>query len=297
MELALLFPNGKTQHHPADGGPISIEDVRVAQSRHKDLVELVAEFRSLKSAPKPPVAVAAADPAKASPASSPQQAQRPTLQLAAAARLAERPSAPTQTRPSDTDRRKLTELAALATASPPSLPQLLLAPTPAVRRPAGPQLASLTTAGPTATTTALSTERAQPQPRVAAVDPRLGAGADRRVSDAATTFVQAPAFDEEHPEELSYRPFPVAPLLTATASVDDPALVRLQHPDIARTLDLIDQAGGMPPMRMRPTLRVAEAMWTRQFKGEAINLNALYGTDEQSAPSSMVSRKVSTTAK
>ena len=40
-------------------------------------------------------------------------------------------------------------------------------------------------------------------------------------------FVPAPAYDEEHPEELSYRPFPIAPLLTLTASVD--LTVRSDH--------------------------------------------------------------------
>ncbi len=32
-ELALLFPNGQTQHKPASGGPLTREDVRVARSR------------------------------------------------------------------------------------------------------------------------------------------------------------------------------------------------------------------------------------------------------------------------
>ena len=58
--------------------------------------------------------------------------------------------------------------------------------------------------------------------RVAAADPaparhwiacKWGASLSRD-----TTFVPAPAYDEEHPEELSYRPFPIAPFLTATAS-------------------------------------------------------------------------------
>ena len=57
------------------------------------------------------------------------------------------------------------------------------------------------------------------------------------------TFVPAPAYDEEHPEELSYRPFPIAPFLTATASVDDPALARIVHPDLGKTLEMLDQDG------------------------------------------------------
>ena len=32
-ELALLFPSGRTQHQPASGGPISLDDVRVARAK------------------------------------------------------------------------------------------------------------------------------------------------------------------------------------------------------------------------------------------------------------------------
>ncbi len=130
MELALLFPNGKTQHQPADGEAITMDDVRVAQARHKDLAIQVAEFHGLRNTAKPSVAVAALVPPKRQPtgpalapatvataapvAQAP--APRPTLQLAEAPRLVDRPSQITATRPSDSDRKKLTELAALASA-------------------------------------------------------------------------------------------------------------------------------------------------------------------------------------
>ena len=90
-----------------------------------------------------------------------------------------------------------------------------------------------------------------------------------------TTFVPAAAYDEEHPEELSYRPFPIAPFLTATASVDDPALARIVHPDLNKTLEMLDQAASVPPMRLRPGSQTAQLMWAQQFKGEAINLSSL----------------------
>jgi uncharacterized protein YcbK (DUF882 family) len=64
--------------------------------------------------------------------------------------------------------------------------------------------------------------------------------------------VSAPAYDEEHPEELSYRPFPIAPLLTVTASADDPALAVMVHPDLGKLLELMDQQDSVPPMRLRP---------------------------------------------
>ena len=42
-ELALLFPSGRTQHVPADGVPITRDDVREARAANKDLaVQLAA---------------------------------------------------------------------------------------------------------------------------------------------------------------------------------------------------------------------------------------------------------------
>ena len=54
---------------------------------------------------------------------------------------------------------------------------------------------------------------------------------------AQDEFVPAPAYDEEHPEELSYRPFPDRAAADATASADDPALARMVHPDLGKTLE------------------------------------------------------------
>jgi hypothetical protein len=129
-------------------------------------------------------------------------------------------------------------------------------------------------------------------PRVAAIDPSIG----NRASDVGSSgwsngFVTAPAFDEEHPEELSYRPFPLAPFMTQTASADDPALVHMVHPDLAKTFELLDQAGAMPPMRLLPSQRTAQLLFAQQFKGEAINLGALTLNDAPPASG----RKVSTT--
>ncbi|HEX2338275.1 MAG TPA: DUF882 domain-containing protein, partial [Hyphomicrobiaceae bacterium] len=41
-ELALLFPNGRTQHVPEDGDPISMEDVKRARASNSELVQQIA---------------------------------------------------------------------------------------------------------------------------------------------------------------------------------------------------------------------------------------------------------------
>ncbi|HWE18797.1 MAG TPA: DUF882 domain-containing protein [Hyphomicrobiaceae bacterium] len=90
--------------------------------------------------------------------------------------------------------------------------------------------------------------------------------------------VSAPAYDEEHPEELSYRPFPIAPLLTVTASADDPALAVMVHPDLGKLLELMDQQDSVPPMRLRPGTYEAELMWAQQSKGVPVDLSLLNDT-------------------
>ena len=61
-----------------------------------------------------------------------------------------------------------------------------------------------------------------------------------------------------------------------------------ENNNVGRTLDMLDQAGSMPPMRLRPSLKVAEMMLSQQFQGGAINLGAM-----QAGPP-MTSRKVRT---
>ena len=83
----------------------------------------------------------------------------------------------------------------------------------------------------------------------------------------------APAYDEEHPEELSYRPFPIVPFLTTAAS--QPLMTELVAHDPARTLDLLDQPEATAGLRFRPSAQVAGALWAQTFTGAAINVDRL----------------------
>ena len=118
--------------------------------------------------------------------------------------------------------------------------------------------------------------------RVAAVAPEAMATPDapKSITDIersgwSTGWAAAPEFDEEHPDEMSYRPFPVAPLLTETASADDPVLTRMSHPDVAQTLDMLDQERDQLPLKLRPGQQVVALLWAQQFKGSAVDLSGL----------------------
>ena len=274
-KLSRMFSIWQRTMPPDDGGPITPEDVRRARAGNSEVAQQIAEFQQQRAQPKAPIQVASLAP------SLPQLLMPP--------RLVERP-APIGTRPTDRERARLAALA------DEPLPQLVIAPTPA-SRPRSP--AFIVTSG---------------EMRVAAADPGAGKALDRlkwgaSLSREPTTFVPAPAYDEEHPEELSYRPFPIAPFLTATASVDDPALARMRHPDLAKTLasmpvvpgraetlEMLDQASSIPPMRLRPGSQTAQLMWAQQFKGEAINLSSLVDLDAPTAPAQLAKRRVLTQA-
>lgn len=262
-ELALLFPSGHTQHVPADGEPITKKDVRVAREQNKELAVQIAAFQALRAQPKPPMPVVAA--------------LTPSLpQLLSPPRLADRPLAGS-TRPTAGERARLAALLA----DEPLPPRLLAPPTPATRA------------------RSANTSSRLGELRMAAADPGAGAALDRLKWGASlgrgTTFVPAPAYDDEHPEELSYRPFPIAPFLTATSSADDPALAVMIHPDLSKTLEMLDQTGSVPPMRLRPGSQLARLIWSQEFKGEAVDLRSLIDPDAHDGAGGVANRMVATT--
>ena len=296
-ELALLFPQGRSQHVPADGNPITRADVATARANHAELTRQVAQFLEFRRQPKTTTLVADAGasmpPATVAPTARPEpQEQRvaslapvaPSPQLVTAPRLVERSSRFTPG-PSHAERQRLDELVTLAqfeTTTTPARPAAEPVPQPPpTHERAEPALASL--AGFALPSRRLLDSRqaaatASPLPRLAAVDPAARPGRQETMTDAPVWgdgWVRAPAYDEEHPDELSYRPFPLAPLLTDSPSVDDPTLVQMVHPDLAQTLELIGQEGLVLPMRFRPGQQVAELLWAQQFRGDAVNIAAL----------------------
>jgi hypothetical protein len=210
--------------------------------------------------------------------------------------LAPRPAVPP---PSDVDRGRLDHLVTLASLDP---TDALVAP----RRPPAPssdadrlRLNEMVSTATTQTPPAAQTPAAQAAStaaRVAALDVDTAAPIEP-ANDNNGRWAPAPEFDEDHPEELAYRPFPIAPLLTESASADDKALVKLVHPDLQRTLALLDDKQIVLPMRLRPGDQVSEVTWAQQFQGRAVDF-AAHETDQQrAAASGITSRAVRTSAR
>jgi uncharacterized protein YcbK (DUF882 family) len=287
QELALLFPSGRTQHLPAEGGPLTPEDGRAARIRLASAGGEIGAFLSLRRGGGAPSVVADARPPMSEPAS-PRSAEsaRPPAQ-SAWQQTAPRPAAPALAEaprlvaagPSIQDRAQLHNLARHASVLPE--PRLLAPPKPAKRPPTiaslaadalgvrqasapGHQVAALDAAG---WTTPLDS---QPMPAG-----RFGWGE----TGQELRWVAATEFDDEHPDELSYRPFPIAPLLTDRA--DEPLLAELVLPDIGRSLEMIDQPVSRLPLHFRPTPHVAALMWSQQFSGSAVGLDRLLAPAER----------------
>ncbi|MEQ8823284.1 MAG: DUF882 domain-containing protein [Filomicrobium sp.] len=326
-ELALLFPNGKSRHVPSDGRRINKADVKKARAKHKTLAVQIASFHEFRRAPQAPRPTLLASGwganvkrnlagAEERPPLPKKELVRPRQELRLASlgalplvpprpRAVTRPSANKKLPgPSNADRRQLNSLFALASLGG-------SAPKPAARR------GSVATSAPSP-----SQDNRPANQRAREIDDpiartleeartsRLGlsAGAVRKAHPTipkeelagwSNGFAAAPAFDEEHPDELFYRPFALGPLLTETPSSDDPALAHLQAPDVAATLELLDEETVTLPMRFIARQQVAEAMWSHQFTGRAVNpmAAALSGGNSdqgQLAASGLASRSVRT---
>ncbi len=343
-ELALVFPSGHTQHMPAEGGPITPADVKIAQAKYHDLAVQIAEFHDSRRGLRAPTLIASATPtppaATAPAAPEPPRAPRyavaslggvapPTQPKAEAPRKIDLKSEPivsarrapddgarqvaslvpdvnmrapklvaepkpvdrsSRFSPSSGDRGKLDQLFKQAAAMPE--PKLVIGPQPAQRPQKQLAAVAAATSGQAAKITG---------PQVASLEPEKDASSitDMSPESIGNGWVQAPAFDEDHPEELAYRPFPLAPLLTETASANDPKLVgQLQHPDVAATLDALDDIGAIAPMKFRPGQQVAQVMWAQQFEGKAVHLDALKEIDQgRLLPIGLENRQVKTSAR
>lgn len=298
-ELALLFPSGRTHHMPADGGPLNAEDGRAARARLASAGGEMAAFLDIRRNGVPTRVAAATPPPRPQPivaARSPAQSAwnaditpQPALAplpptLFEAPRVIASGPAPVQAPAAATppkDRLKLHELATLASLAPE--PRLLSAPKPAVRP--QPPLASLTGRSAPVGAEAVDDGARAGGHQVAAIDAAgwTSPGLDRETSPSGRfgwgqtghdlRWVPATEFDDEHPDELSYRPFAIAPLFTDSA--DEPLLATLVAHDVGRTLDMIDQPVSRLPLHFRPSARVAAQMWSQQFTGSAVGLDRL----------------------
>ena len=94
-------------------------------------------------------------------------------------------------------------------------------------------------------------------------------------------WVTAPAYDEEHPDELSYTPFPVLPLMKEKSVSYDTQLASLRAPEHDKAIYLFGEPRRMIPLRFRQGLQFAEMLWASEFNGKAV-INLMTGDIQKS---------------
>ena len=318
-ELAMLFPHGATKHRPSSGGPLNSRDRKKARVRLAVLARKSRTATLLANASIPRdqtpragrlgnVTIASLAnngygtmeiPGVASPHTSrlwvnkpgnkalPSSIKAPTVvaqadirqKIPATARRIERPAGQGSTHTK-------TRTASVQLAS--------LAPEPErAKRPSHQSNLWVNGAGPRAD---WSTEEPVEDVKRATTDTNARFDVQKNNFSAfrssrlpqtnraydAERVAYAPAFDEEHPDELSYRPFQILPLMTAKPVAQNKLLVAMVEPKYDRVHELLASSDNIP-MQFRPSSRDALTLWNNQFKGKAI-LNIRQQTRNIKAP-------------
>lgn len=78
----------------------------------------------------------------------------------------------------------------------------------------------------------------------------------------------SPEVDDEHPDELNYRPFSLSPLMTDKPVAEDEELAKLSPPDYAQTSVILTDQRQYESAYFRPGLQYAHLRWANQFIGQ-----------------------------
>jgi uncharacterized protein YcbK (DUF882 family) len=283
-ELALLFPKGHSKYTPSDGRPINAADVAYARSHFTQMADAISAFHQFRASPKDATMVASLDTdvtggSKATP-----------MQASQVADVAEETAS---LPPEDDAAEPALQGPVLAAVKPPKLvvksarpvvANISLAsltdivpprPSLAVRPPAQP--ARIVTASLEPRDAALAiAATVTARPRTPAAErmekmtpPEPAQKGDITAFINETGWTSGPEYDDDHDNELSYRPFPLGDLIDATPSIDNPILARLSKPDLEAAHRSIGSSEGIG-MRFRPDLQVAELMLSDGFSGRDI---------------------------
>jgi uncharacterized protein YcbK (DUF882 family) len=231
QELAILFPSRRSQHTPADGRPLTKSDFRIA------LAQLQEKGGEL------PIAVRARMKAGSVPTLLAGMAGAPSVTPAPAVLAAAEPAKP---KPS-------VMMASFA----PSLPSFGMESTP---KP------------PSVVKPLISASAAQTSAR---------ADVDAFTRNIITPSAQPPVeeeevasqsdYDDDHPDEEAYQPFPVLPFMSDTPVAEMDLSDNGSDFSLARVHVMFGERKEMLDTRFRQGLQFAELFWAQRFRGTAVN--------------------------
>lgn len=280
LELASLFPNGKTKHRPRSGGPITMRDhINAMKKLDKHQKYLIRVARGeIKPKHQGPLAfqIAAVKGIK------------PTTLAAASAKPA---AAPRQLVVASADRLALTRI--IEDSTPQERP-VMLPPAPEPAR------AVMAKALPTPTSDAKEIQRsrlilasansmtdliersifaslAEEGPAIGEVAPSQEASTPEEAAPAPEGWARAPDYDDEHDDELAYQPFPILPLMGDLNAGEGGYFAKMSPPEHADIVALMEDKEVFR-LQFRQGVMFAQMLWANEFKGLAVaDMAALLG--------------------
>jgi uncharacterized protein YcbK (DUF882 family) len=244
MELAILFPGGHSKHVPTDGKPLTKADFRTAMAQ---LQEKGGEM---------PIALRA----RLNPGS------KPSL-------LAGLGTAPTPVpTPAPSATSAATAAAVVAVAEPakpkPAVMMASFAPLPKFgsSEPAAPKPPSLTT--PLVTAGAQQTSARADDIETFRKGLLAPAGQPELREEEVSG---APDYDDDHPDEADYQPFPILPFMSDTPVASMDLSAEQNQFSLAKVHMLFSEQKEMLDSRFRQGLQFAELFWAQRFRGSAVN--------------------------
>lgn len=267
LELAALFPSGKTAHLPSDGRRITKKDHQRAAAKGMVNHTLIASATGTPVAPPAPAPV----PVPEVPASNVPVPGVPAPGVPADVIAAYTPpdlSATAATAP------KVASLPAQ------NLPATQNFPAPMALGPANdpePQRFALASAGPGLpfARASLRPDPAQPVKPPVAAQPGIPAY-------QSATVVTAPDVDDDHPDALSYMPFETASLMTDTSVARSAEITPLVHPEQHNLDHHFDDMDSPTAFEFRPTSGYRGLANVQQFSGAAVK--SLYAEMARKGP-------------
>lgn len=236
QELAILFPSGRSKHVPTDGKPITKGDFQVAlASLKKKGGDLPIGVQRLMAGNNEGRTVLASLAPVTPSAEVPTPAPKPKMVFAS-----------------------LTPFSGLGGGGKPaaSTPEPDAAPESLVK-------------ARTQQTAARADEGAFNREFLQDTPGRPGREPDDLVPD--DQMAATPDYDDDHPDELNYQPFPILPFMSDTPIASMDLSVETAELTLAKVHVMFAESREMLHVQFQPGLQYAQMYWAQRFRGSAIN--------------------------
>ena len=233
QELAILFPSGRTQHIPADGKPITKKDFQIALAnlQQKGGELPIGVQNKLRGGSAGQVILASLTA----------EPDRPAPQPAPAAPLQAREAKPQLTFAS------LTPFPGLGGGAPSRKAE-----------PAEPVVEA-------------RTQQTAAKPDAEAFKREFLGEKPIEESVPDEEVAASPEYDEDHPDEESYQPFPVLPFMSDTPVAGMDMATGGSELELAKVHVMFAEPREMLNTQFQPGLQFAQMFWAQRFHGTAIN--------------------------